>query len=240
MQIKLPLPARHRRRAGARADPRRLPGQHRRARHAGAERAAGRRGRRQSGVQRHRVGLVAAPGRGREERAAVRHPGAPEGTRPEREPAADDAAARATPGAAAGGRTGAVPGIDSRPVGLTVPARDPAARGGRLWELDALRGLMLVMMALTHLPTRLAGPISQPLGFVSGGRGLRDAVGLHGRAGSTRQREQRVGGERMARALWRRALKIYLVPGSVDGGSLFTVVALIAGFTQQEGGAQPR
>jgi uncharacterized membrane protein len=37
----------------------------------------------------------------------------------------------------------------------------------RLWELDALRGLMLVLMTLTHLPTRFSDPAGQPFGWVS-------------------------------------------------------------------------
>jgi hypothetical protein len=39
-------------------------------------------------------------------------------------------------------------------------------------EIDELRGLMLVLMTLTHLPTRLSGPLGQPLGFVSAAEGF--------------------------------------------------------------------
>ena len=42
----------------------------------------------------------------------------------------------------------------------------------RLWELDALRGLMLVLMTLTHLPTRLTTPTGQPFGYVSAAEGF--------------------------------------------------------------------
>ena len=42
----------------------------------------------------------------------------------------------------------------------------------RRWDLDALRGLMLVMMTLTHLPTRFSASISQPFGFVSAAEGF--------------------------------------------------------------------
>ena len=42
----------------------------------------------------------------------------------------------------------------------------------RRWELDALRGLMLVLMTLTHLPTRVADPLGQPLGHVSAAEGF--------------------------------------------------------------------
>ena len=34
----------------------------------------------------------------------------------------------------------------------------------RYWEIDALRGLMLVLMTVTHLPTRLTDPLGQPFG----------------------------------------------------------------------------
>ncbi|AGC47075.1 acyltransferase family protein [Myxococcus stipitatus DSM 14675] len=39
-------------------------------------------------------------------------------------------------------------------------------------ELDALRGLLLVLMTLTHLPTRLNAYSSQPFGFVSAAEGF--------------------------------------------------------------------
>ena len=39
-------------------------------------------------------------------------------------------------------------------------------------EIDALRGLMLVMMTITHLPTRLSITLGQPLGFVSAAEGF--------------------------------------------------------------------
>jgi hypothetical protein len=42
----------------------------------------------------------------------------------------------------------------------------------RWWEIDALRGLMLILMTLTHLPTRFSGPFGQPLGFVSAAEGF--------------------------------------------------------------------
>ena len=39
-------------------------------------------------------------------------------------------------------------------------------------EIDALRGLMLVMMTITHLPTRFSSILGQPLGFVSAAEGF--------------------------------------------------------------------
>lgn len=79
----------------------------------------------------------------------------------------------------------------------------------RLWEIDALRGLMLVLMTVTHLPTRLTDPLGQPFGFVSAAEGfvLLSAFvsGLvYSRIGYSR------GVESMRRAFLKRALKVYL------------------------------
>ena len=43
---------------------------------------------------------------------------------------------------------------------------------GRLWQVDALRGLMLVLMTLTHVPTRWSSPAGQPFGYVSAAEGF--------------------------------------------------------------------
>ena len=79
----------------------------------------------------------------------------------------------------------------------------------RLWEIDALRGLMLVLMTVTHLPTRLTDPLGQPFGFVSAAEGfvLLSAFvsGLvYSRIGYSQ------GVDLMRRAFWKRALKVYL------------------------------
>src|SRR5438445_1751365 len=42
----------------------------------------------------------------------------------------------------------------------------------RLYELDALRGLMLVWITFTHLPTVLSAYMYQPFGFVSASEGF--------------------------------------------------------------------
>lgn len=78
----------------------------------------------------------------------------------------------------------------------------------RQWELDAMRGLMLVLMTLTHLPTKLADPLGQPLGYVSAAEGfvLLSAY-MAGRVYSTRADTQ--GAEAMKNAFFNRALKLY-------------------------------
>ena len=39
-------------------------------------------------------------------------------------------------------------------------------------ELDALRGLFLVWMTFTHMPTRFSDFVNQPFGFVSSAEGF--------------------------------------------------------------------
>jgi hypothetical protein len=78
----------------------------------------------------------------------------------------------------------------------------------RQWELDAMRGLMLVLMTLTHLPTTLSDPLGQPLGFVSAAEGfvLLSAY-MAGRVYSTKADQH--GTEAMKNAFFNRALKLY-------------------------------
>ena len=64
-------------------------------------------------------------------------------------------------------------------------------------ELDALRGLFLVWMTLTHLPTRLSELVNQPFGFVSSAEGfvflsamLVATLYIHRAAGRQRRRAQ--------------------------------------------------
>ena len=95
----------------------------------------------------------------------------------------------------------------------------------RRWELDALRGLMLVLMTITHLPTRLSAPLGQPFGFVSAAEGfvLLSAymAGLvYG--GMAKKR----GIEAMRPAFWRRALKVYACHAATLL-FLFTVIAAV-------------
>ena len=95
----------------------------------------------------------------------------------------------------------------------------------RLWELDALRGLMLVLMTLTHLPTRLSEPLGQPFGYVSAAEGfvLLSAymAGLvYGRLAKSR------GIDAMRTAFWLRARKVYLAHAALLF-FLFTAIAAV-------------
>lgn len=101
----------------------------------------------------------------------------------------------------------------------------PASSSTRRWEIDALRGLMLVLMTATHLPSRLTSPLGQPFGFVSAAEGFvllsaYMAGMVYGRIA------WRKGVHEMRQAFWRRALKIY----ACQAGTLlflFTVIAFI-------------
>ncbi len=78
----------------------------------------------------------------------------------------------------------------------------------RQWEIDALRGLMLVLMTVTHLPTRLTQPIGQPFGFVSAAEGF-VLLSAYMAGLVYGKRAWRDGIVAMRQAFWRRALVVY-------------------------------
>jgi hypothetical protein len=79
----------------------------------------------------------------------------------------------------------------------------------RLPELDALRGLMLVWITLTHLPTVLSTYVNQPFGFVSAAEGFIFLSALF--TGSIYFRlAQHRGYGAMGQKLRRRTLRLYL------------------------------
>jgi hypothetical protein len=78
----------------------------------------------------------------------------------------------------------------------------------RRLDIDALRGLMLVLMTFTHLPTRFATPVGQPLGFVSSAEGFVFlSAFMCGWIYSERAKRDGLPG--MRRALWQRAAALY-------------------------------
>ena len=94
----------------------------------------------------------------------------------------------------------------------------------RLWELDAARGLMLVLMTITHVPSRLTDPVGQPFGFVSAAEGfvLMSAFVsgvVYARIGYTR------GVDTMRSGFWQRALKIYFSQAAL---LLFVFTVIVA------------
>jgi hypothetical protein len=74
-------------------------------------------------------------------------------------------------------------------------------------EFDALRGLFLVWMTLTHLPTRLSDLVNQPFGFVSSAEGFVFLSALLVGRVYMRQALENAGGLR--NKLWKRALRVY-------------------------------
>jgi hypothetical protein len=74
-------------------------------------------------------------------------------------------------------------------------------------ELDALRGLFLVWMTLTHLPTRYSDFVNQPIGFVSSAEGFVFISALL--VGRLYMREFVQDPFNVSAQLWKRSFKIY-------------------------------
>jgi len=74
-------------------------------------------------------------------------------------------------------------------------------------ELDALRGLFLVWMTLTHLPTKFSDLVNQPFGFVSSAEGFVFLSALL--VARLYIHQAAVDEEGLRVKLWRRAFKIY-------------------------------
>jgi hypothetical protein len=79
---------------------------------------------------------------------------------------------------------------------------------GRRLELDAIRGVMLVWIALTHLPTAASSWVNQPFGFVGAAEGFIFLSALF--TGRIYFRiAERDGYPAMTRKLWARTLRLY-------------------------------
>jgi hypothetical protein len=74
-------------------------------------------------------------------------------------------------------------------------------------ELDALRGLFLVWMTFTHMPTRFSDFVNQPFGFVSSAEGFVFMSALL--VSRVYLRDARQSDTALRAKLWRRTLKIY-------------------------------
>jgi hypothetical protein len=92
-------------------------------------------------------------------------------------------------------------------------------------ELDALRGLFLVWMTLTHLPTRFSDFVNQPIGFVSSAEGFVFISALL--VGRLYIREFVLDPGNARSKLWKRSFKIYGYHLLMLGFA-FTVVAAFA------------
>src|SRR5271170_1314600 len=97
-------------------------------------------------------------------------------------------------------------------------------------ELDALRGLFLVWMTLTHLPTRLSELVNQPFGFVSSAEGF---VFLSAMLVATLYiHKAQEDSDEVRAKLWMRALRIYGYH-LIMLAMVFTVVAAFAAHTHR-------
>lgn len=97
-------------------------------------------------------------------------------------------------------------------------------------ELDALRGLFLVWMTLTHLPTRFSDFVNQPIGFISSAEGFVFISALL--VGRLYIREFVQDPVNARSKLWKRSLKIYGYH-LLMLGLAFTVVAGFAVHTHK-------
>jgi hypothetical protein len=100
----------------------------------------------------------------------------------------------------------------------------------RRLDIDALRGLMLVLMTFTHLPTRFASPVGQPLGFVSSAEGFVFlSAFMCGWIYSERAKRDGLSG--MRRALWQRAAALDVC----QIGLLTCLVPIVASIARAHG-----
>jgi hypothetical protein len=95
-------------------------------------------------------------------------------------------------------------------------------------EIDAARGLMLVWITFTHLPTILSTYFNQPFGFVSGAEGFIFLSALFtGRIYF--KVSDRQGNRVMVSKLWTRTLRLYLYHVALLGVAFLAVPKLAAG-----------
>ncbi|MGH8260988.1 MAG: OpgC family protein [Steroidobacteraceae bacterium] len=107
---------------------------------------------------------------------------------------------------------------------MSVSSAPTASR--RRDELDVLRGLLLVLMAVTHLPTRLNAYSSQPFGYISAAEGFVFLSAFLVGSIYSRQLIER-GSQYVRSRLWKRAGRLYLMHLGLLF-FLFTVVAALA------------
>ena len=91
------------------------------------------------------------------------------------------------------------------PMHFPKPVHFPKLQ--RLPELDALRGLFLVWMTLTHLPTRFSDFVNQPIGFISSAEGFVFLSALLIGRLYIRKAMEDPGGVRAH--MWKRSFRLY-------------------------------
>lgn len=95
----------------------------------------------------------------------------------------------------------------------------------RRWELDLLRGFMLVMMFTTHLPTRFSDKFGQPFGYVSAAEGFVMLSAFMAGLIYT-GRAQKAGIPAMQKAFFRRVATVYACHATLLL-FLFSAIALL-------------
>jgi hypothetical protein len=106
------------------------------------------------------------------------------------------------------------------------------APSGRLWQIDALRGLMLVLMTITHVPTRFVTPVGQPFGYVSAAEGF-VLLSAFMAGWIYTEKQLKRGVDDMRTAFLKRVLKIYLSQAALLF-FLFFAVAMVGLVVQQD------
>lgn len=101
----------------------------------------------------------------------------------------------------------------------------------RRWELDALRGLMLVLMTVTHIPTGFSAALGQPFGYVSAAEGFVFLSAFMAGMVYTGRR-LRHGERAMCSAVWRRARDVYACHAGLVIFLLTVVVAIAIALDQ--------
>ncbi|MGI4848570.1 MAG: OpgC domain-containing protein [Janthinobacterium lividum] len=95
----------------------------------------------------------------------------------------------------------------------------------RQWEFDLLRGLMLLLMFVTHMPTRFSSPLGQPLGYVSAAEGFVLLSAFMAGQLYTK-RAQSAGIPAMCHAFFKRARTVYACHAFLLV-CLFSVIAMV-------------
>jgi hypothetical protein len=99
--------------------------------------------------------------------------------------------------------------MHSEPPATAANSPPSKAVMGRRLELDAARGLMLVWITLTHLPTAASAYVNQPFGFVSAAEGFIFLSALFTGRIYFRLAEHD-GYKAMTLRLWSRTLRLYV------------------------------
>ncbi len=98
-------------------------------------------------------------------------------------------------------------------------------------ELDALRGLFLVWMTLTHMPTHISDWVNQPFGYLSSAEGFVFLSALL--IGRIYSRQAAVDAAAVRQKLWRRAFRIYCIQ-LLMLAVVFTLVAAVANHAHRD------